>query len=276
MTIDDLYKQNMGYWSSYGQDVVICIVIIAITVAIVSYSMYQSILLKIKTNWNTNKCNPIFMPFAGQIMPQPGKTSAETTVDNFSYCLKQDVSMVFSIAMMPLEFALYMIIEVIDTILNAFVAFMRLMAWLKAQLGGIFATIYNTIVSFLVPLIEMMIHIRDTIAKVNGVLVSALFTAMTVYNITVSGILNIMHILNVVMLIFCSVIVALVIFAFILMFNPFTAIVGVAAYVSATLVIVTFIIPTIVIYIMMLVFMQEVTHTVADNAPSAPSVKKRK
>lgn len=276
MTIVDLYKKNMGYWSLYGNDVFISSLIIAGVALIVNYATYRIVLAQVRTNWNVNKCNPIYMPFAGYIMPQPGRSASDITNENFSYCLKQDISMVMSIAMMPFEFALYLVIGMLDAVLDSIMAFMAFIAWLKAQLGGIFATIYNIILKFLIPLIVMMIKVRDALAKANGILVSSLFTVMTIYDITISGILNIMHILNVLMIALGLVIVGMIIFAFIMLPNPFTIVIGLATYITLTLILLTIFIPTIVIYIMMLVFMVEVTHSVAENAPSVPSVKKKK
>ena len=44
--------QNRGYFELYGKDVVISLGIGAVTLGIVSYSTYQSLLLQIRANWN--------------------------------------------------------------------------------------------------------------------------------------------------------------------------------------------------------------------------------
>ena len=108
--IESLYKKR-GYFERFGTDVIITILLICITVGITSYSTYTSIISQVKTNWNVNRCKPIFMPFAGIIMPQPGQTYSETTSQNFQYCIQQDSSMVINIALMPFEFAMFIVIE---------------------------------------------------------------------------------------------------------------------------------------------------------------------
>ena len=180
--IESLYKKR-GYFERFGGDVVITILLIAITVGITSYSTYTSILAQVKANWNTNRCKPIFMPFAGVIMPQPGQTASETTEQNFQYCIQQDSSMVINIALMPFEFAMFIIIEFLDSIMSAITAFMKFVQWLKNELGSIFKELYEKILLVIIPLMVMMVHLRDILAKMNGVMVTALYSVMNIYNI---------------------------------------------------------------------------------------------
>lgn len=267
--------QNRGYFDRYGGDVCISIVLILSTVIITGYSNYQSVMAQVKTNWNQQRCNPIYMPFAGIIMPEPGKGTVETTVTNFSYCIKQDASSVFSIAMMPFEFAIFLVIEFIDTVLSAILAFMAFIQWLKNQLGGIFAILYTKIIYFLIPLIEMVIHIRDLIAKVNGIATAALYTAMNIYNTTISGIINIMVILNNILIITIAIMMALIVLAFILIPTPAFPL-GLGMYIAGLLTMTSFIVPVIVFYTMMQAFNQEVFQTSGPKAQSIPKIKKRK
>ncbi len=272
--IEDLYK-NRGYFSMYGGDLCIAILIILITIGITSYSTYQSLLLQIQTNWNDNRCNPIYMPFAGLIMPQPGMTTGDNTIQNFSYCVKQDASMVFSIVMMPLEFAMYMVIDFIDVTMEAIMAFMQLMQWLKDQLGLIAASIYVQLLNLIIPLMEITVHVRDALAKINGVAVTSLFVTMTIYNSTVSGIINIMTIITDLLIALISVIVAMIVFAFVLLITPAFPL-GATLYTTATVVLVSIIIPTIILYTLMNTFTTAVMKAESPNPQKTPKVKKKK
>jgi hypothetical protein len=108
--LNSLY-QTRSYFDRYGGDVCISILLILLTLILTSYTNYQSVMAQVKSNWNQHRCNPLYMPFAGIIMPEQGKSSVETTTTNFSYCIKQDASSVFSIAMMPFEFSIFLIIH---------------------------------------------------------------------------------------------------------------------------------------------------------------------
>ena len=266
--------QKRGYFDRYGGDVCISIVLIVVTIAITGFTNYQAVMAQVKTNWNQQRCNPIYMPFAGIIMPQPGISAAETTITNFSYCIKQDASSVFSIAMMPFEFSMYLLFEFIDAVLSAILAFMAFIQWLKNQLGGIFAALFTKIISFIIPLIEMIIHLRDFIAKINGIATTALYTVMNIYNTTVSGIINIMTILNNILITIIAIMLALIILAFILIPTPAFPL-GLGIYITGLTIMTSFIIPVIVLYTMMQAFTQEVMRTSGPKAQSTPGIKKR-
>lgn len=267
--------QNRGYFELYGRDVVISLGLGAATVAIVSYATYQSLLLQIRANWNESKCNPIYMPFAGLIMPKPGMSTMDNTVENFSYCIKQDASMVFQIAMLPFEFCLYMVIEFMDTVLEAIMAAIKMIQWLKDQLGGIVTTLYNKILYFIIPLIEIIIHVRDGLSKINGIAITTLFVTMSVYELTVSGVINIMNILADLLIGLISVIVALLVVAFVLLVTPAFP-VGLTMYSTATAVLVSILVPTIVLYVLMHTFTKAVMDQSAADSPTPPTVKKRR
>lgn len=271
--INDLYK-NRGYLDSYGSDVVWTILFILITIGITGYSTYQSLLGQIRNNWATNRCNPIYMPFAGVIMPQAGVSAMTTTHENFSYCIKQDTSMIFMIAMMPFEFGIFLIIEFIDTVMTAIMAFMQVIQWLKDQIGGLFASIYTKILSMIVPLIEIVIHLRDALAKINGIAITTLFTTMNIYNTTVSGLLNVMTILTDMLVAVIAIIIAMVILSFILMPTPLFP-VGISLYVGAVALLASFVIPMLASYTLMNKFTNEIMHESGPDSPSEPNIKKR-
>jgi hypothetical protein len=272
--ITSMYE-NRGYLAMYGIDVFYTSVILGITLGVVSYSSYKSVLAQLRVNWNAHKCNPIVMPFAGLIMPKPNQSTSETTYENFNYCIQQDISAVFSIVMMPFEFILYITIAFMDTVLEGILAIINLIAWIKAQLGGIFAQIYNKILSFLIPIMEMIIHLRDALSKINGVLITALYTAMNIYNITVSGVINIMNILVNMITILIAVLLSMIIFAFMLIPTP-AFLIGTSVYITATIAIMSVVLPTVTICILMHNMVTDLFNESSSNAPSAPKVKKRK
>jgi hypothetical protein len=202
-------------------------------------------------------------------MQQPGVSSTDVTIQNFSYCTKQDASMVFSIAMMPLEFAMFLIIEFIDTAMDAIMAIMEFIQWLKDQLGDMVASLYNKILYFIVPIIEITVHVRDSLAKINGIILTSLYLTMNIYNTTISGIINIMTILNDLLIALIAVVVAMMVFAFILLITPAFPI-GISLYASASAVMAAILIPTVIIYILMQVFTEAVLNGQTPNAPSLP------
>jgi len=272
--IESLYKKR-GYFERYGVDVVISFLLIGITIGITSFSTYSSILSQAKANWNANRCNPIYMPFAGVIMPQPGQTASETTGQNFQYCIQQNTSMVINLALMPFEFAMFIVIEFIDTVMSAITAIMKMIEWLKNVIGGIFREMYEKILLFVIPLMIMITKLRDMLAKMNGVMVTTLYTVMNVYNIMVSGILNIMVVLNNILIITIAIMLALIALAIALMVTPaFPA--GFAFFAVGLGIMTSFIIPVIVLYTLMEIFTSTIFKTLAPKGQKKPSIKKKK
>ena len=272
--LESLYKKR-GYFERFGGDVIISILLISLTVSISSYSTYKSIISQAKSNWNANRCKPIYMPFAGVIMPQPGQSSFDTTSQNFQYCIQQDSSMIMNIVLMPFEFAMFIVIEFLDAVMYAIAAIMKMIAWLKSIIGGIFKELYKKIIKFIIPLMVMIIKIRDTLAKLNGVMVTVLYSVMNIYNIIVSGILNIMIVLNNILIIIIAIMLALIVLAIVLMVTPaFPA--GFVFFAVGIGIMTSFIIPVIVLYTLMQVFTNTIFKVLSPKGQNKPSVKKRK
>ena len=117
--------KKRSYWGRHGGDVVFTTVpVFLITVTMIMNS-YDSIMKQARANWATNKCNPLYMPFAGQIMPQPGQSAGKTTADNFDYCIHNNISSVFGVLLMPLEFLSFMIINTLDLMVQGMVGTMK-------------------------------------------------------------------------------------------------------------------------------------------------------
>jgi hypothetical protein len=272
--IHKLYSKQ-SYLDLYSIDILLTILPFLIVIVVTSYSTYTAILAKIKNDWNSNRCNPIYMPFAGLIMPQQDQSMLDTTINNFSYCVKQDTSMVFSIVMMPLEFAMFLMIEFLDITMEAIMAAMNLMKWLKEMLGKIFAELYDKILKFIIPVMEITIHVRDTLAKTNAVMVTILYTIMNIYNTTVSGVINLVNVLNDFLVGIISVMLAMIALAVILMVTPaFPA--GIAMYATGIGIMSVIVIPTLVIYILMETFAKDIMHETTKKAPKTPKIKKKK
>ena len=272
--MEDLYKHR-GYFDTYGSDVVVSLGIGALTVAITSYTSYQSVLAQVRTNWNAHKCNPIYMPFAGIIMPQPGISTKDNTIQNFSYCIHQNAAMVFQVAMMPIEFGIYMSIGFMDAVLGSILAFIRLIKWLRDQLGGIFASLYRKIVYFIIPLVETLIHVRDALSRVTAIALTTVFVTVTVYNTAVSGLINVMNILCDLLIALISVIVAMILVAFIMLMTPAFP-VGITMFSIGTAVMTAILVPTVVLYVIMQTFTNAVMNESGSRTPSIPSIRRRR
>ena len=244
--ITSIYE-NVHYLGMYGMDVFYTFLLFAFTLFVVSMQSYYAILHELKNSWSTNRCNPIIMPFAGIIMPKPGQSSAKTTFENFNFCIYQDISGVFEIIMLPFQFVLQLSFQFLELTLDSILKTMAILAWLRNQFRGMMDKFYNKVVGFIIPVMEMTIYMRDMLGKINAVMTNALFTIMTIYNLTISGLLNILTILVNILIAIMVTIIALMALIFALSANPFTFGIGLATQIVLTLFLVTLIIPALII-----------------------------
>jgi hypothetical protein len=243
--------EGVGYLGMYGTDVIISIFLFLLTLAIVSITSYKALMHELRNNWNEHKCKPVLLPFAGLIIPNPGQSYIETTFENFNYCIQQDITSSFSVIMMPLEFINYTIIDFLETKLMYIKYLIEFLSWLRNQFGSIFQEFYNKIINFIVPVIEMILYLRDALDKINGIITTSLFTIMNIYNITVSGVINILTVLVNLLLAVIIVMIALMALAMGLMTNPFTFLIGLPLQILFLVILVGVILPAIIICTMM-------------------------
>ena len=97
---------------------------------------------------------------------------------------------------------------------------------------------------------------------------------MNIYNLTVSGIINILSILNKILIGLIATLMTMVLVAFILMGTP-AFIAGIALYSTATLTLTVTIIPAIILSVMMNSILKDVFNETGDKSPNKPKIKKR-
>jgi hypothetical protein len=260
-----------GYFASRGTDVLISTVLVVGCLVFVTRASYTELLASVRADWANQRCNPLYMPFAGAIMPVPGQSAMKTASKNFDYCAQTDVSAVLKTALMPLEYVAFVLIRTVDLLVHAIVGSMALLARLKAQLGSLFNMTFLKIADVLVPITVFLVRMRDSMAKMNAIMVTTLFTSMVVYKITVSGMLNIMIIMMNLMLVLIGVLVGMFLLALILLINPFTTIAGIILTAATFVIIVGLLIPAIVLYSMLHTFLMNTFGIGTASPPRAPS-----
>jgi hypothetical protein len=272
--IEALYvKHKNSYFGRHGGDVLKTIAPVVVIVAIMIYSSYDAMLKQARSNWATNQCNPIYMPFAGVIVPQPGKSSLKTTMDNFDYCLHRDLSGMFSALLMPLEFVNFLILNTLDLMLQGMILALKLYAFLASLFKKSSADTSNKLAAFLVPIILMMGKMRDAMARGTATILTSVYTTYTVYSIIVSGLLNVNTIMLDLLIGLVAAIIAMIIVGMILL-NPFTFPIGIALIVVANVLILGVLVPTIVIYALLQSFMTATFGKSANPAPPVPKMPK--
>jgi hypothetical protein len=95
------------------------------------------------------------------------------------------------------------------------------------------------------------------------------------FNLIISGTINVMKALSNVILIWTATMTAMAILAIVLMAGP-GAVAGIALYASAATMLSAVIIPAIVLYTIMRVTITAISSVVVDKPPKKPTLKKKK
>jgi len=273
-SITELYNKR-GYLDIHDVDVLISAAIILTITMATGYNNYKSMLLSIQSEWDVYRCNPLIMPFAGTIMPVQGKSGNSITLENFQYCVKKDTAVALSIATLPIELILYTTIEFMDGLQQAVHETMSITEWLLNKVLEESNEIINKIKLFIVPIQEILVYIRDSIAKSNAILTVSLYVVMNVYNLIVSGTINLMKILSNFVIAITVVMVALSVIAFALIPTPAT-VAGWAIYSSALSILTGSIIPGILFYTILRIFITSISIVAVDKPPPSVTLKKKK
>lgn len=268
--VESLYIKD-GYFEMYNKDIWISILLILITLAIVCYNAYKSVIQQVKLNWNLHRCSPIYLPFAGLIMPEIDKSFVDTTIENFEYCIQSDISSVFNIIMMPLEFLIYVTVDCIDAVTMIFVAIAAFIAWIQEMLGEFYEELFNKIIYVITPIIEMILHFRDITSKTNGILVATIFSVLNIYNTTISGASFLLTIIINVIGLLIGIFYVLLALAIYLCLSFFGISSGLALLGIAIPMATGVIIPIIIVYSEIANTFQSIFNMSTPNAPSKPS-----
>jgi hypothetical protein len=267
-------KAGRGYWAAHWKDVLATSAAIACVIYFSSKNWYDSMLSEVRADWNTYRCMPHVLPFAGLIMPKENVSTTEINTQNFNDCMKTNVSIVLSTLMLPLEFISFFIIDTLDVLLNVMLASMAYMAEMKNKIGGVGLDIVNKMQKMVIPVMLFLLKIRDTLAKTSGTLMAMLYTVFTIYNIILSGLINVLQIVSDLLLAVIIILVAIMAAALILMLTPAFP-VGIGMFAGVSVLVTAMVIPIIVMYAMVKAFGTTLKVS-SPKTPTAPKVKKPK
>ena len=274
MSLESLYSKR-GYMYFNGFWVFTATMITLATFGMVFGLSYQGLLKQARINWDTKKCSPLYMPFAGLINPVQGLSTGQATAQNFDYCVNLDFSDAFKLLLMPLEFVTFAIIQSIDLLAQMMAAIVALLNSLKFQFGDIFKDVFGSLSNVVIPILVQIIKIRDTMAKANATMVTTLYTSMIIYNTMVSGVLNTLNIVFNLLLILIAALIAMFLVGVILIPTPIFP-VGFIIVGVAHIAVLVLVIPSIVIYVLLHQFITNTFNTKAPLAPGIPEMKRPK
>ena len=194
-----LYKKA-GYMDKYGNDVWVAAVICISFIVFINYYYFVNVIEVVKAEWPAQRCNPLFLPFAGFIQKPTDMSKIEYTASNFNYCLNNILKDVVLIAVQPLQFAVQVIQDAVNSLVYAFNKLRQMTANLRNQFSSIVKQIYAAINNFVVIVIRYVIKTKDSLLKVNGIMTTALYTLFGSYMALISLFLNIIDFIVIILI----------------------------------------------------------------------------
>ena len=167
---------NLTYSDLYGSSVLIVIVATIVIILAVSFSMLFQNKQEIADNWTNLRCKPLYMPFAGYIMPQQDKTPGQYTYENFQYCLQQEVVNVTAEATKPHVYLLNALNTTFVAAADAANNLRNGMSDLRTNIGNFVEDLLSRVANVTAPMLKMLLAVKDIVSKLQGVLTAGLYT----------------------------------------------------------------------------------------------------
>ena len=182
-SIDYINKtyDKLSYFDLYGGSVFICIVLISLLVLYMQYAKISMNIEPVKRDWPKHRCNPIYMPFAGYIMRPKGVSWVEFAGNNANYCINDMFTNIVSNFTNPIKFILYPILGMWKIIFSVLQSIRKMFLSIRDKLKQVVANLMNRVSGFVIVIQQIIISMRDLLAKVQGVAVAGLYTVLGSY-----------------------------------------------------------------------------------------------
>jgi len=184
--INDIYVKRT-YLERYGGSVIFAIFAILV---VAFYFVYLNILNTkqlVKNDWAINKCNPLYMPFAGIIMEPQNMGKMEYTIQNFSQCSETILKDIIQVALAPIEAASILISAsvsiltgVTTSLMGAIAGFRTKTLQKETKTAAEKQTVFSSILT------KVIEKIRSALNKGEGILTTIFFIFFSAYKAAAS------------------------------------------------------------------------------------------
>ena len=194
--IKELYNTKpKSFLKSYGGQLVISILIIFIFIMAISYFQFKNTIPEIKKNWNKNRCNPVYMPYAGLVYKRKGESNFSAIQRNFDGCINNILQSIADDALTPIHYVINIIGDAIKAVEDAFDAIRATFDKARTSVANIAENMSGRTLNIMIPVQKMFIYMKDFLSKVRGVYATGVYTLIGSYLLTKSVIFNIINII---------------------------------------------------------------------------------
>ena len=178
--IEKMYDK-LTYFDQYGASVLLFIITTILLIILVSYCFTMINVQPIIDDWANQRCKPYIIPFAGWVTKPDGTTSTDYTLTNFTYCTQNILSGITGTMVEPITFVINTIKKVLDTIKESINSVRAMFDKIRVFFKTMAEELMGRIMNMMIPLQQIIISMKDFLAKIQGSMTAGLFTLFGAY-----------------------------------------------------------------------------------------------
>ena len=161
-----------------------CTLIIFVFISLYGFMTFTSGIKEIQDNWPLYRCNPMILPFAGNISPDETSTS-----ENFSYCIQNSISSFSPVLLQPHDYAMNVNTSIVGNLNTSNSNLLAQHSNTSFNAGSALTEVFDIFINVVILFNVMMVKLNDTQGKFMGIITSVLHI-MTTTNDTFGSMWN--------------------------------------------------------------------------------------
>jgi hypothetical protein len=178
--VNKLYEKTT-YLDRYGGSLVFAIFTIIGVCMFFTYYYLKNNSDVIKNNWQQNRCNPLYIPFAGLIINPKNMSRSEYATNNFFHCFGVILKDVVEAALAPIQAASLLISASVSLIVGTMNNLMGAIFHLRNAFSGGFDLMGNRSLNALTLITKLSKIIQNSFMQGQGILVTIIYIFFTAY-----------------------------------------------------------------------------------------------
>jgi len=136
---------------------------------------------EVADDWNNQRCNPKYLPFAGYITRPEGTTAFDYTNANFQYCVQNILTNITGYALQPFQYMINSLQQVFVMIGNSIQKIRDFVNIFRENIKVFTEDVLYRVLNVMVPLQNVFIALSDSLQKIQGVMTAGLYTMLGTY-----------------------------------------------------------------------------------------------
>ena len=178
--LNKLYEKT-SYLDRYGGSVVVAVFTTIGIFMFFTYSYLKNHSDVIKNNWQKNRCNPLYIPFAGIIIDPKNMTKNEYATENFFHCFGILLKDIVEAALAPIQAATILITATASVMMQTMNSLMGAILYLRNAFSSGFGLLGNRSLNALTLITKLSQIVKNSISQGQGVLVIIMYIFFTAY-----------------------------------------------------------------------------------------------